>query len=71
MGKKPFDAAKHLEDWNACNKFLKKATEEQAAALLAAELNGACRRSYVVRIHARFNSQRVVRERKELLSKFN
>lgn len=52
--------------WSHLNDQLRLATEEGAAALLAAELAGPRRRAYLLRIHARLDKLRRARERKEL-----
>ena len=56
-----------LGDWLICNSYLRSATEQEAKALLDAELAGKRRVQFLLRAHARFNRQRASRERSELL----
>lgn len=58
----------HLQNWESCNTFLRTATEDEALQLLTLEQNGKRRVQYVLRIHARYNSQRAKRERASLLA---
>lgn len=60
-----------LENWPACNDFLRSATEEQCSKLLAKEKAGKRRVQYLLRIHARLNKVRATRERSELLKLSN
>ena len=57
-----------LVNWEACNNFLREASEKQAQALLDLEKAGKRRVQYLLRIHARYNRERARRERSELLS---
>jgi hypothetical protein len=66
--KKQVDTDAVLQNWGACNDYLRDATEDEAKALLTVEQKGKRRVQYVLRIHARYNSQRAKRERAELLA---
>lgn len=60
-----------LKTWPACNDFLRDAGEQDAEALLKLERGGKKRLNYLLRIHARFNCQRALRERAELAALTN
>ena len=64
---RPVDPAV-LNTWGGINHFLKYATENQATQLLILEQQGRRRLQYLLRIHARLNKMRGLRERSELLS---
>jgi hypothetical protein len=55
-----------LGDWLALLAFIRTCTEDEAAALLKAEREGACRRTMLLRIHQRYNVLRGRRERDDL-----
>jgi hypothetical protein len=55
--------------WHDFNRDLSKLTEDQLDRALELELRGKNRQSYVERIHTRFNTMRVDREKKELSEK--
>lgn len=57
-----------LEGWEACNTFLRSATEEEAETLLHHERRGKQRVQYMLRMHGRFNRERAQRERLDILS---
>lgn len=56
-----FEAA--LRDWASLNKFLKTASETDAAEALKAELVGKARLQFIDRLFGRFNILRGRRER--------
>jgi len=58
-----------LSNWIALNDALRACNEEQAEALLKAELKGEARGRYISRIYTRFSRTRSLRERKELAAK--
>lgn len=62
------DVAAALANWEALNEALRECSEDDAKAMLAAEKKGKRRLQYLLRIHARFNRQRGLRERSELLT---
>lgn len=55
----------HLS-WPALNKVLMGLTEPQVLAMLEDELEGKRRKTYVVRLHKRYNIMRMRREREEM-----
>ena len=55
-----------LGDWLTLLGFMRTCSEDEAAALLKAEKEGACRRTMLLRIHQRYNVMRGRREREEL-----
>ena len=55
-----------LGDWLTLLGFMRTCSEEESAALLKAEKEGACRRTMLLRIHQRYNVMRGRREREEL-----
>ena len=55
-----------LSDWPTLLGFMRTCSEDEAAALLKAEKEGACRRTMLLRIHQRYNVMRGRREREEL-----
>jgi hypothetical protein len=55
--------------WLPFNSELSKLSEEQLEKTLELELKGKNRPSYIERIHTRFNTVRVEREKKELAEK--
>lgn len=57
------------KDWLGFNRSLARLDESQLARALEAELAGKNRPSYIERIHTRFNSVRVEREKRELAEK--
>jgi hypothetical protein len=56
-----------FNNWQACNEFLRTATEDEAATLLHHERKGKQRVQYMLRMHARMNRERAQRERLEIL----
>lgn len=55
-----------IKDWQALNKRLLDATENDCLQLMRAEKGGKCRKSWLVRIHHRLNKLRAQRERAAL-----
>jgi hypothetical protein len=55
--------------WADFSEALGDLTETELEELLDKELNGKNRPSYVERIHSRFNSRRLEREKRELAEK--
>ena len=58
-----------MESWRSLNHRLYRLTEPEVLALLEAEMIGECRISILERLHQRYNTLRVSRERIELLGK--
>ena len=56
-----------LNDWRSLNRFLIDFREDQVLAMLEMEKAGQRRYTVLERLHARYNTLRVARERKELL----
>ena len=54
-------------NWRELNNVLTSKTEEEVLAMLNAEREGAKRLSVLERLHQRYNTLRVARERIELL----
>ena len=53
--------------WRALNNQLSMMTEQEVEAMLQAELTGERRSSVLQRLHQRYNTLRVARERIELM----
>lgn len=58
---------KALKKWDDLYKLLPGLREDQVKAALDYELGNERRRSFVARLHQRYNTLRVARERAELL----
>ena len=56
-----------LNDWRTLNNVLYEFREDQVLAMLEVEKTGKRRRNVLERLHARYNSLRVARERIEVL----
>lgn len=56
-----------LTTWRSLNNILSTKTEEEVLQMLNEEKNGARRVSVLERLHQRYNTLRVARERIELL----
>lgn len=59
--------AASLQTWIRFNEAMRDAGEAAAALALELEKNGACRKQYLLRAHARMNRMRAIREREELI----
>ena len=57
-------------DWVTLNNELDGCTEKQAEKLMRKEIEGKCRKVFVLRIHSRYNRLRAAREREELARKW-
>ena len=55
-----------LDTWNDLNAFIRAASEIEAKRLLADELAGKKRFTFLLRIHSRLNKVRADRERADL-----
>lgn len=55
------------KDWRSLNHALHSLTEEQVLTLLEEEKKGRRRPNFLTRLHARYSTLRVTRERQELL----
>ena len=55
-----------LDTWNDLNAFIRAASEIEAKRLLADELAGKKRLTFLLRIHSRLNKVRADRERADL-----
>lgn len=53
-------------NWKDLNAMLMHLAEPQVLAMLEAELEGKRRKTYVVRLHKRYNIMRMRREREEM-----
>lgn len=58
---------KASETWLTFNEAMRNAGEAAAALALALERDGACRKQYLLRAHARMNRMRAIREREKLI----
>jgi hypothetical protein len=58
-----------LKDWRSLHKVLTTFREDQVKAMLDYEIAGEARVSILERLHQRYNTLRVSRERVELLGK--
>lgn len=56
-----------MNDWRSMNHYLHNLREDQVLEMLEAEKKGRRRGNVLERLHARYNSLRVARERVELL----
>jgi hypothetical protein len=56
-----------LVNWGSLNKILKKLNEAECEAALLSELEHEKRKQFVIRIHARFSTLRMRRERDNML----
>ena len=57
-----------LNDWRSLNRMITDMREDQVLAMLEMEKAGQRRTTVLERLHARYNTLRVARERKELLN---
>lgn len=64
-------AKKALESWRSLNELLHTLSEDQLQMMLDYEMLNDNRRTFVERLHQRYNTLRVMRERGEILESFN
>ncbi len=60
-----------LTNWTTLNLVLNSLTERRIKELINEEINGACRGTFVVRLHVRLCTLRNTRERRALMKKVN
>jgi len=62
---------KLLTNWTKFNEVLNTLTEDEAKEALTIEVANDNRKSFVERLHQRYNILRTMREREELMRSFN
>ena len=71
MTKFEIDTYDVLKSWNNLHAVLSKLTEKEVKKLLGTEKKGLKRKSILTRLHQRYTSLKVSRERTELLKNAN
>lgn len=67
MSDKMYDMV--LKNWDTFHEFLPTMREDQIEALFDYEVANKRRKSFILRLHQRFTSLRMARERKEIMTR--
>ena len=68
---KKLSAHPALQTWRTLNDYIMASSLDECRELLQLELEGRCRKQFVLRIHHRINKLRLAKERDELMRKID